>query len=317
MPILKYENNSFPLGTVPNGMAQLQVTWGDVLWAALTVGRPGLFHVFRHGLASVHEAVFRVTMVRMALEQRGGHSSEFQRTQLFKEMDPTEKGAVNYFLGMLVCKLFAAKLLDAPWSLRLDVFRNQLDPRVLAGGSRPDMVAQANNTSQWHAFECKGRASPPGNQEKAKAKSQAQRLVSVNGTNCTLQIGAITFFKGDTLAFYWEDPEPDSDDPIKLPETDNAWGSYYGPAVQLIRSREVSARTERPDGISPLTASIEELDVSIEIHPKIAEDLYAGNWQQARECAISLEQQMQANGFQPDGLRVVPGESWTQPLNLP
>lgn len=46
---------------------------------------------------------------------------------------------MNYFLGMTFCKLFAAKLLNTPWLLHLDVFRPTLNP-VLSGRSRPDLV---------------------------------------------------------------------------------------------------------------------------------------------------------------------------------
>ena len=83
------------------------------------------------------EAIFRWSMVRMALQQRGPHGRKLVRTDLFKQMDPTEKGAVSYFLGLLTCKMFASKLLDAPWALHLDVFRPMLSPRVSAGDEDP------------------------------------------------------------------------------------------------------------------------------------------------------------------------------------
>jgi hypothetical protein len=120
---LDYESEDFPTASLPNGQLRLGVTWDDVLWAAITVGRPDVFHVFRHGNASAYEAIFRWSMVRMALHQRGAHGQKLVRTDLFKQMDPTEKGAVNYFIGLLTCKLFASRLLDAPWTLHLDVFR--------------------------------------------------------------------------------------------------------------------------------------------------------------------------------------------------
>jgi len=172
----------------------LSVTWDDILWAAVTVGRPNRHYVFRHGAASVYEAVFRWSLVRMALEQRGPRGSRLRRTTAAKTLDPTEKGAVSYFLGMTFCKLFATELLNTPWLLHLDVCRPSLNP-VLTGRSRPDLVGRVNGTRQWHAFECKGRISPPDATTKTKAKNQAQRLVSVNGTPCTLHVGAIVTFR--------------------------------------------------------------------------------------------------------------------------
>ena len=89
---------------------------GQYLWAALTLGRPNLNFVFRHGQASQYEALFRLSLVRMALEQRPA-GSRLRRTSAFKALDPTEKGAVNYFVGMTFCKLFADEVRQAAITL--------------------------------------------------------------------------------------------------------------------------------------------------------------------------------------------------------
>jgi hypothetical protein len=307
---LDYENEDFPTIVLPNIQRQLNVTWNDILWAAITVGRPDVFHVFRHGAASVHEAIFRWSMVRMALQQRGARGQKLVRTDLFKQMDPTEKGAVNYFLGLLTCKLFASKLLDAPWTLHLDVFRPTLNPRIIGGRSRPDMVAQSSSTAQWHAFECKGRASVPGNAEKQKAKAQAQRLVSVNGIPCILHVGAITFFRNDAVEFYWRDPEPAGRE-IPLPNPDFAWRNYYEPITEVIRSR-VELTAPALDTSAPVP--IEELDLTVQLHPKIAPILLASGWQAARDMARESRDELASGGFQPDGLLVNAGPTWFERL---
>jgi hypothetical protein len=215
---LDYEADGFPANVLANGQRRLTVTWDDVLWAAITVGRPSLFHVFQYGEASQYEAIFRWSLVRMALQQRGARGQKPVRTDTFKQMDPTEKGAINYFLGILGCKLFASKLLDCPWTLHLDVFRTRVNARLLGGRSRPDMIAQSATSLDWHSFECKGRASIPGPREKQKAKAQAQRVVSVDGTPWALHIGAITFFRNNSLEFFGRDPEPTAGERIELPE---------------------------------------------------------------------------------------------------
>ena len=207
---IPYTSQGFPGGTVPRA-GYLETDWGDLLWAALTVGRPNTAYVFRHGEASYHEALFRLSLIRLALEQQR-HRWSLYRTEAFSSLDPTEKGAVSYFLGMAVCKLFATDLLDTPWLLHLDVFRDQLSPAVLGGRSRPDLVGQDANGA-WHAFECKGRSSIPTAEDMRKAKRQAQRLVRVDSTNCSLNIGAISFFRQDALQFHWRDPDPEEPEP--------------------------------------------------------------------------------------------------------
>jgi len=119
---IPYESEDFPHPT-RNGSFELAVTWDDILWAAVMVGRPNRHYVFRHGRASHYEALFRLSLVRMALEQAGPNAYRLRRTSAAKTLDPTEKGAVSYFLGMTLCKLFASKLLNTPWLIHLDAFR--------------------------------------------------------------------------------------------------------------------------------------------------------------------------------------------------
>lgn len=205
---IRYESEGFAADSqVVNGMGTVTTTWDDLLWAAITVGRPNRQYVFRHGLASTYEALFRLSLIRMALEEMGTRIKRLQRTSAARTLDPSEKGAVNYFLGLAICKLFAAQLLNVPWMLHLDVFRPLLSP-VLTGRSRPDLVGEMVGGG-WVALECKGRLSSPDSKTKAKAKAQAQRLVSVNGIVPALQIGGIAYFKNDELQFFWRDPELD------------------------------------------------------------------------------------------------------------
>lgn len=304
---IPYDTEAFPTGTVANGHAELSVTWDDILWAAVTVGRPSRHYVIRHGAASMYEALFRWSLVRMALEQSGPHASRLRRTSAARALDPTEKGAVSYFLGMTFCKLFAAKLLNTPWLLHLDAFRPMLNP-VLAGRSRPDLVGQVQGVAQWHAFECKGRVSPPDAPAKSKAKAQAQRLVSVNGTGCTLHVGALTYFKGESLNFYWRDPTPENGKGIEVPMSGDAWMHYYAPVVEAVERVDPDALRRGHD----ILVAIERADAKVGIHPMVAKHLSQRQWERAQYAASGAEGSMTNDGFQPDGIKVVAGESWAK-----
>lgn len=308
-----YETEGFPAGTVPNGVAHLAVSWDDILWAAVTVGRPNRQFVFQHGDSSAYEAIFRWSLVRMALEQRGLAGRRLWRTGAAMTLDPTEKGAVNYFLGMTFCKLFAAKCLNTPWLLHLDVFRPLLNA-VLATRSRPDLVGRENGTGRWHAFECKGRISPPGEEVKSKAKSQARRLIAVDGNSCALHIGAITYFRNDSLRFFWRDPEPPQQIPIDFSLQPEFWRYYYSPLVQLIEG------PERRDAVrqdsAPLVP-IEGVDVEVGIHPSVAGLLFDGQWDAAQRAAVDAEAEILEGGYQPDGLLVRAGRTWRERFREP
>lgn len=299
-PEIPFSSRDFPKG-LTRTHGRLATTWAELLWAAITIGRPNTAYVFQHGEASLHEALFRLSLVRMALQQ-GTYGHRFRRTDAFRALDPTEKGAVSYFLGMAICKLFASRLLNTPWLLHLDVFRDQLNPATLGGRSRPDLVGQ-DASGAWHAFETKGRSSVPSSEDKRKAKSQAQRLVSVDGSACSLHIGSFAFFRRDELEFYWRDPKPEEPErlePITISIGDEDWKNYYAPALALA--------TEL--GSDFLSARGQEIDLKVEIHPEVRSLLIEGQWAEARSTLVELRQSLYAEHYQADGLRVVAGPSW-------
>jgi hypothetical protein len=316
---IDFESASFPASTVANGHAVLNATWNDILWAAVTVGRPNRFYVFRHGNASMYEAIFRWSMIRMSLEQTGPTAIRLRRTPAVKTLDPSEKGAINYFLGLTFCKLFAAQLLNTPWLLHLDVFRPMLNP-ILTGRSRPDLVGLNPAIGQWHAFECKGRASSPDAATQAKAKAQASRLVSVSGVPCTLHIGAITYFRSEVLRFYWRDPSPTGQRGIEVSAIRDPWRYYYWPVAELVSALDGWKRLidRQPERISPSFAPafpIEQLDLSIDIEPRIAKALSRQEWNEAHELSVTLASELSRTGYQPDGIRIDAGASWLERFN--
>lgn len=312
---IEYHSEGFPtapLSPVANGRATLSATWDELLWAALTVGRPNRQFVFRHGDDSVYEAIFRMSLVRMALEQQGVRIFHLRRTDAARTLDPSEKGAVNYFLGLAFGKLFAAKLLNTPWLLHLDVFRPQLNA-ALTGRSRPDLIGQADDGS-WTVLECKGRLAPPSDDVIAKAKGQAQRVANINGATPSYCIGAITYFKKDVVHFYWEDPEPESNNDgsaIPITTEDQHWRHYYAPILALLRVHE--DRLERMRS-KPVLLPIESVDIKVGIHPEVLNLLLRSQWGEARAVASRLEIHSDLPMYQKDGIAVAAGDTWQKPF---
>lgn len=310
-----YEADNFPPKFGIRSRGTLDTSWNEILWAALTVGRPNRAYVFRHGSSSEYEAIFRLSLVRAAVEQRFG--GRLRLTEAAKTLDPTEKGAINYFLGMTFCKLFASKLLHAPWLLHLDVFRPKLNPR-LRGRSRPDLVGSALGSASWYAFECKGRITAPDTATKEKAKAQAQSIVSVSGKPCDLHVGAITFFRRDVLEFFWCDP-PTEPRPIEVQDQDIDWRAYYRPAFEFHEASEggdldVGMRSGHDD-TAPFTNG--GADIKVNIHPKVLDRLRGSDWSGAKMAAEDLTRELQETGYQPDGLAVSAGGSWSQRFDEP
>lgn len=297
---IDYTSHAFPASYTFPG-SPLQTSWNDLLWAAITIGRPSTYHVFRYGPASFHEAIFRLSLVFMALEQ--DKHNYLRRTDAYVALDPTEKGMVSYFLGMTLCKTFASRLLDTPWLLHLDVFRQTLKPQTF-GRSRPDLVGEDTN-GEWHAFESKGRSSVPSATDRSKAKVQAQRLVSVAGQNCALHVASFAYFRSNVLAFDWQDPDTDSGDGIELPRPEAEWRFYFEPALALASELDSEA----------MVAELALADVRVEIHPKIHRLLLREQWLQAKQMADDLYEVLIEQGYKPDGIRVTAGDSWSSPYD--
>ena len=316
--IVPYQSEGFPSSAIKggNGQRALPVTWGELLWSAITVGRPGWYYLFKHGKTSIYEGIFRFSMVKMALKRS---RLVLNRTNTVKNMDETEKGMVSYYLGMTFCKLFSSKLLGTPWLLHQDVWRTQLDIK-LGGRSRPDLIG-SNRTGQWHVFECKGRGRRPNQNVKNKAKQQARGIVSINGISCSLYVAAITYFVNDVIHFYWCDPPPregGGGDQIELRLPDDIWQNYYGIVAEIIAPSEHEERTA-PGGIirerdedGNRYARIEQCDLEVVIHRSIEDHLIAREWERTRLAAIEATEQLTEDGFHPDGLRVRAGHTWYQ-----
>lgn len=307
---MPYESVDFPAGSVRNAKGHLDVSWDEILWAALTVGRPNIHAVFNYGAASLHEALFRISGVRLAVEQRVSWDQRLRRTDTFRRLDPTEKGAVSYFLGMTFCKVFASRMLNTPWLLHLDVFKDQVGA-MLHERSRPDLIGQNGATGEWYSFESKGRSAPPTSEEKDNAKGQALRIASVDGQAPRLHIAAFTFLRGDELEFYWRDPEPGGQ-PVKIFDTEGAWRWHYEPVTMLWRAAGSDAAMI-PDARAGIRG-LEDVDLAVAIHPKIAGALENEEWSRARDVALGMQQELRELGYEPDGVAVRTGPSWTLPF---
>ena len=92
------------------------MTWPEVVHAAITVGRANWRDVFRHGLYSKYEMLYRASMIYANLRAYRGRIAA---TSAFLALDPSEKSAVTYFLGLTFAKLIATRLLAIEWLLHL------------------------------------------------------------------------------------------------------------------------------------------------------------------------------------------------------
>ena len=98
MPIVNYRAHAFDNRLRVNGTQQIHVSWSQIVHAAITVGRRGLRDVWRHGQHSWFEMNYRAFMLCANLQT--SHSDHIIKTSAYKSLDPSEKSAISYFLGL-------------------------------------------------------------------------------------------------------------------------------------------------------------------------------------------------------------------------
>ena len=253
---------------------RIPVSWPEVVHAAITVGRANWRDVFRHGLYSKYEMLYRASMIYANLR---AHRGKLATTSAFLALDPSEKSAVTYFLGLTFTKLMATRLFATEWLLHLDVYRDLLQP-ILRGRSRPDLVG-LDLAGGWSVFEAKGRSSGLDRKTKINAKKQTQKLRKVAGCVPQLRVASIAYFSGGSLCVHMEDPDLVDAGAGDLPITeDRLLRDYYGPFTDLISGVDDADTTERRESKRPDILGVTRLPIvglDVGLHQGVYDTLVA------------------------------------------
>src|SRR5580704_6560954 len=120
MPQVTHGATGFPTGSGArlSGTHVLTFSWAELVWAAITVGRAGMRQVLQFGVFSTFEIVYRAALIYANLRQTA--TGDLGRSDAYDGLDPSEKSAISYFLGLTLSKLFAEQCLKVLWLLHLD-----------------------------------------------------------------------------------------------------------------------------------------------------------------------------------------------------
>ena len=230
MPILNCDAYGFANRLGTNGTHQLYVSWEQIVHAAITVGRRGWRDVFRHGQHSLFEMFYRSCMIYANLQS--SHSNHIVKTSAYRSLDPSEKSAISYFLGLTFTKLMATIFFGIPWLLHLDVYKNQLS--ILTRRRRPDLVGQ-DSWGGWSVFEAKGRTNGKDPDVVARAKAQTRGLRRIGSYYPIRRVASIIHFPRQSLRVYMEDPDDTDENAVDLNISEDQFHhDYYRPITDLI-----------------------------------------------------------------------------------
>lgn len=223
------------LGSKFQGSNVCNASWADIVWAAITVGKAERSHLLRFGKYSLFELVYRTSILFANLRE---DNSYIKASSAYKALDPSEKGAISYFLGITAAKLLAEKYLGVPWLMHLDVYRSQLSPILSAKKIKPDLVG-LNLTRNWVVIEAKGRSGNLINNVIPKAKKQTRKLRRISGAYPSYRIALACYFQSKTFKIAWEDPDGYDKEAKDISlSVNDLLANYYDPFVHLFNEKQ-------------------------------------------------------------------------------
>ncbi|NYT79528.1 hypothetical protein H0A71_21375 [Alcaligenaceae bacterium] len=235
------------------------------------------------------------------------------RSTLYDSLDPTEKGATSYFLGMAMAKLFAAELFGTPWLFHVSQATSGGAGIVFNRGSKsqPDLIGQSLS-GDWIVVEAKGRTNGLDGKALEKAKRQTEMIRTINGSLPTLRVALQAYFE-DRLRVRIDDPTDAKPEALEVElDLNAALAKYYAvataitardPTIERVRDREFMTRVDNDSG------------VTIGLQSSVWESVKAGKFQDIRENSDRLDERMTgADGsanIYPDGLLVRLDARWS------
>jgi hypothetical protein len=307
MPRISFNATRFPAESgIHDGESDLVLSWDELIWAAISVGRGSLAHMHQHGPFSMFEMIYREAIVYANLmETDDGHIT---RTSAYEGLDPSEKSAISYFVGLAVTKLFVASKLNVPWLMHVDIYRQQFGLELVPYGGRPDLFGQ-DLSGRWIVAESKGRTNGHDSSALDRAKTQAALVTTVDGVAPFISAGFVTSFSKGRLYLVADDPPPDRNGkPLFWKVSgEQLRSAYYAPFLalferypsQIVRRRGRQLRTVRSEAADLIVGVVEEVVGGVNV---------------TQEHATPNAEEIERGFLGIDGVFVELGPSWNDEL---
>lgn len=231
----------------------MKVTWPELVWAAVSYGKSSGCYYLKHPGQSRAEKKYRAYLLYTCLKQKG---VDLVKSDLYEEMDSTEKGAASYFLGMMLTKLFADRHLDTPYLWHVSTSSQAIS--FAPGKSRPDLIGCSSMLGDWIVAEAKGRSGDFDGDALWKAKEQTRMITTINGKQPKTRFGAVSYFSPNLRIRVEDPPEKEGAVPARFKSGD-ALAEYYS-IFEFLKSH---GKSRNFAGASYLTTFDEDTGVTI------------------------------------------------------
>tara|TARA_R100000656_G_scaffold110474_1_gene82452 strand:- start:644 stop:1612 length:969 start_codon:yes stop_codon:yes gene_type:complete len=291
------------------GDHQLNLTWNELVWAAMTMGKPGVAFLLAHGWHSISDLVVRSHTVYANLCENGQF---IEKSTLYAGLDPTEKSGVSYFMGMLAAKVMGHRLLNVPWFFHLSMLNSLGGTVSLKGKSEPDLIGLRNN-KEWVIAEAKGRTWAHSKSAMEAAKKQTRQIRKINGQYPSLRVAVQASFS-PSLRWAIEDPEEFDDNARDLQfDIEDLLAKYYSASLSAIEKGQERTIGKRKF----IVRELPEIGVSIGIDREARVRLNERTMSQAlNSFAEGAEFKLHQQEFVifPDGLAIALDDRWSESL---
>jgi len=221
-----YSATSFPTtiyGKKLEGRHIVSTDWHEIIWSAITVGKRNATEINKHGKYSTYEIISRAMLIWATLRSSEGY---LEKSSVYQDMDPTEKGFVSFSLGMTMSKLLASKLLNVHWLEHVANINTSITTRIKTK-SRPDLIG-LNARKEFVIVEAKGRSNGFNSEAQGKAKTQTTVINRINNIQPVLRVASQSYFE-EKLEVFIEDPEEINQDAMDVETNLNHYfENYYG-----------------------------------------------------------------------------------------
>lgn len=313
--IIPYEALGFPASAPKDlhGSGSLSLTWPDLVWAAITVGKPGIAYVYMHSWHSISDLFARSHTVYANLCEVNNHIAQ---SSLYKASDPTEKGATSFFMGMAAAKLACSRFLGTPYLFHFSMSRVLGIPIRSQSKLQPDLLGQLPN-GDWVIVEAKGRTGKFDATALDKAKRQTQSVLTINGSSSITRVAAQTYFE-PWMKLVLKDPEPAEETSAHVEiDLQAAYRRYYSLAyeatqisgdIRQIGTQEYifSALAETNTGIA--------IGIRSDVRARLASGLDISRDLVQGDAATGSPMKFDNTSIFPDGLAVSLDKRWSTEL---
>ena len=209
---------------------ELNISGFELIWAAVRSGRPAQFLKNPHSASNAEFAQWRATSCLRLLEPDKPY---LRRPEIFhSEVDPSEKGYLNFMLGGTLTMAYLANKLGIRWLAHYSLVEKSPNYHIIKTSPskvEPDYIGMDKN-QQFFAAEAKGRMSLDKHTKlNLQAKRQTKTVKSVNGQASLHGFGIAAISGGQKIELYATDPEVE----INLP-TPNEWVRRYYEYVRAV-----------------------------------------------------------------------------------